>query len=175
VAETTVGRHSNGDQPTGTLFIAPSDPRFRRAAGNRKGKSSGRSTDTVITSGAFEKPSLQPPLPSQQPPPRSQQQPLPRPALPAGSAAATALIPAQRPLPERRPVVAPLQPVARVGLPPVVRSAVLPLWTKVCVVLGTVLLLLGFGGLGAAYAMSQGDGSPGSSSPHSAGSTAVEP
>lgn len=31
----------------------------------------------------------------------------------------------------------------------------LPLWTKVCVVLGTVLVLVGFGGLGAAYAVNQ--------------------
>jgi hypothetical protein len=31
----------------------------------------------------------------------------------------------------------------------------LPTWTKVCVVLGAVLLLVGFGGLGAAYAMNQ--------------------
>jgi hypothetical protein len=29
------------------------------------------------------------------------------------------------------------------------------MWTKVCVVLGVVLLLVGFGGLGAAYAVNQ--------------------
>ena len=31
----------------------------------------------------------------------------------------------------------------------------LPMWTKVCVVLGAVLVLVGFGGLGAAYAVNQ--------------------
>jgi hypothetical protein len=29
------------------------------------------------------------------------------------------------------------------------------MWTKVCVVLGAVLILVGFGGLGAAYAVNQ--------------------
>ncbi|WP_178380077.1 hypothetical protein [Cryptosporangium aurantiacum] len=31
----------------------------------------------------------------------------------------------------------------------------LPMWTKVCLVLGAVLVLVGFGGLGAAYAVNQ--------------------
>ncbi|WP_035847422.1 hypothetical protein [Cryptosporangium arvum] len=31
----------------------------------------------------------------------------------------------------------------------------LPTWTKICVVLGAVLILVGFGGLGAAYAVNQ--------------------
>ncbi|MFB9319051.1 hypothetical protein [Cryptosporangium minutisporangium] len=35
------------------------------------------------------------------------------------------------------------------------RTLTLPMWTKVCVVLGAVLVLVGFGGLGAAYAVNQ--------------------
>ena len=31
-----MGRHANGDTPTGVLFVKPEDPKFRRAAGGRK-------------------------------------------------------------------------------------------------------------------------------------------
>lgn len=46
-------------------------------------------------------------------------------------------------------------------------SLSLPLWTKICVVLGAVLILVGFGGLGAAYAVNQ------QAVPHTAGSELI--
>ena len=44
----------------------------------------------------------------------------------------------------------------------------LPTWTKVCVVLGAVLILVGFGGLGAAYAVNQ------QAEPRTAGSELIQ-
>lgn len=41
------------------------------------------------------------------------------------------------------------------------------MWTKVCVVLGAVLILVGFGGLGAAYAVNQ------QADPHASGSELI--
>ncbi|MFG1927467.1 hypothetical protein [Cryptosporangium sp. NPDC048952] len=166
-----MGRHANGDTPTGVLFVKPDDPKFRRAAGGRK-------TGKI--------PRIKPPsadtgfLPAQ--------------SAPSAPGAATAMIPAQRRVPEqapprvavavavpsprippqRGPVSAPpvqqRRPVPQVQMnmrlaPPPMRAPLqesedesprsLPTWTKICVVLGAVLILVGFGGLGAAYAVNQ--------------------
>jgi hypothetical protein len=52
-----------------------------------------------------------------------------------------------------RPAVAPPVRVGASGRPAEFDSE-LPSWTKVCVALGVILVLLGFGGLAAAYFVS---------------------
>ncbi|GAA0278660.1 hypothetical protein [Cryptosporangium japonicum] len=168
-----MGRHANGDTPTGVLFVKPEDPKFRRAAGGRKTGKIPRIKPAAADTGF---------LPAQ-----------PAPSTPGAS---TAVIPAQRRSPEqarpprvavavsvpsprvppqRGPVSGPpvqqqRRPVPQVQMnmrlaPPPMRAPLqepedesprsLPTWTKICVVLGAVLILVGFGGLGAAYAVNQ--------------------
>jgi hypothetical protein len=181
-----VGRHANGDTPTGILFVAPADPSFRRAAGGKKasskepkaGKSTKKSTVPLAAETAF--------LPAQRPPeqPAAATQLIPAQRGPAPSGAARVPAPlagpvASRPVPARpvpaRPAPAamvtarptPVATAAAAGVSRLRAPLSLPMWTKVCVVLGAMLVLVGFGGLGAAYAVNQGADS------HSAGSELI--
>ncbi|TQS41412.1 hypothetical protein [Cryptosporangium phraense] len=172
-----MGRHANGDTPTGILFTKPEDPKFRRAAGGRKTGKIPRIAPSADT--GF--------LPAQT-----------TGSIPTGNipAASTAVIPAQRrepamagsvaaPAPRAAVRVSMAPPIPRSGPPmtgprsapmepPTVRvpsspspsspsspsslskvQLSLPMWTKVCLVLGAVLLVVGFGGLAASYAVGQ--------------------
>jgi len=188
-----VGRHANGDTPTGVLFVKPDDPKFRRAAGGRRTGKIPRIKPPTSDSGFL--PTLPPPaeaetatamIPAQR---RAPERPAPRVAV-------SVAVPAQRPHPQRPPVQhvpaqhppvsAPPkrvpQPVPMRLAPPPMRSMTpslpetvgaslprqLPTWTKVCIVLGVLLVIVGFGGLGAAYAMN------GSADARSAGNELIQ-
>jgi hypothetical protein len=153
-----VGRHTNGDTPTGVLFVAPPDPTFRRAAGgNRKTgkipkiKPPAAQTATLPAAAAHSAP--------QRPP---------APAIPAPRRSPEQAAPMAAPLPAQREPIRSAPALAARGHDPVRPPLSLPMWTKVCVVLGAVLLLVGFGGLGAAYAVNQ------QADPRSAGSELIQ-
>lgn len=192
-----MGRHANGDTPTGVLFVKPDDPKFRRAAGGRKTGKIPRIKPPTAESGFL--PRLPPPseaapaastavIPAQRrspepaaprvavsvsvPPQRSgspnhPQQTYPAQRGPHQTGSHSRVPEPRRQAPERVPVSAPpkVQMTMRLAPPPMrvpepeaefdrePRS--LPTWTKICVVLGVVLVLVGFGGLGAAYAVNQ--------------------
>ncbi|MFI5959530.1 hypothetical protein [Cryptosporangium sp. NPDC051539] len=180
-----MGRHANGDTPTGVLFTKPDDPKFRRAAGGRKTGKIPRiapSADTGFLPATAAAPSsdsttvipaqrrepamagtapapraavrvaMAPPMPRSAPPmPATPRSGPPRPMGPG---------PMQRPGPMEPPTVRVPSSLTKVQLS-------LPMWTKVCLVLGAVLLVVGFGGLAASYAMGQ------QADPSSAGSELI--
>ncbi len=136
-----MGRHTNGDTPTGTLFVAPVDPAFRRASG--KSRARGKVAPPAPPTGRAgtgqgspgrpgSHPASAPPAPGQSASRRSSNT---RPAAGARS-----------PAPLRRPAGPPP------AVPPRKRTRV-PLWTTLCLVVGTLLTLLGFGAFGAAYTL----------------------
>jgi hypothetical protein len=163
-----VGRHANGDQPTGVLFVKPPDPTFRRAASGKKAAKDkpGKSTQTMSAMPFLPAPTTQL-IPAQRgPEPGPMRMASAPPAVlpPASAPPVRPMVPRQMGSgspgwnagpsapPQARSISAP--PAERFGIPLRERLS-LPMWTKVCVVLGAVLILVGFGGLGAAYAVNQ--------------------
>lgn len=132
-----MGRHKNGETPTGALFIAPSDPAFRRASGKAKGK--GKVAPPAPPTGRGAAGGAAPAA-----------------GLAGAGQSASRRSPNTRPAAgARSPVPITRRPVRQVPIVPARGRTKVPLWTTLCLVIGTLLTLLSAGAFGAAYTLNK--------------------